>query len=1096
MKYYKLIFKSLLFYWRTNLGVLFGTAISTAIIVGALVVGDSVRYSLRQITFDRLSRVEYAMTAGDRFFRSALANELADQLSVETSAVLNLTAIAISDGGNQRANGVQVLGIQNDFWEMSESTIDFPELETNEAIVNERLAAKLNLQTGDEFLLRVEKSNYLPRETPLVSDENISIAIQLKIKGIALKEQMGNFSLKANQVAPYNIFLSRVLLTKEMELSDLANMLLVAANEKEKVSLETLNTTLKNKFKLADAGLKLRYIPELKTTELVSERIFIEKPISDFALKASTDANGIFTYFVNQFRKGEKTTPYSFVSAPGKSIVPGNMSDKEIIINQWLAKDLSATKGDSIELTYFSVGDSRRLDEKSTSFCIRDIIPISGAAADRNLMPAFPGLVNEENCRDWDPGIPIDLDKIRDKDEKYWDDYRGTPKAFVALSAAQKLWANRFGNLTAIRYPDLGTPTGKIVNNITNNLDPASLGMIFLPVRELGLRSSSESTDFGQLFLGLSFFIVVAAVLLTGLLFVFGVEFRSAETGLYLALGFNKVQVKKLILGEGILISVFGSVVGTILGVLYNQFVLYGLSTLWKGAVGTSALQLNIQFSTILVGAFSGIVVSLLAMWLAIRKLHTVPVSELQQSMDFLSSVKKGRFKFSLILTILSFIGVLAILLMTDPGRGKEAAGAFFGAGSLLLIGGLALANVFFVRSDKPKSLVKISISSLGFRNVSRKRGRSLATIGILACGIFIVVAVGANRKSSIQNAEQRDSGTGGFALFAETSIPFVGDLNSEKDRRQLGLEKGEGSVVQMRLREGEDASCLNLNRVQSPKILGIKPEEFSSRGAFSFVKISEEVDKNNPWLVLNQKYDNNTIPAIADQTVIVWGLGKSVGDTLMYRDESGRQLNLKLVGGLANSVFQGHVIVSEAALLQAFPSSSGYRVFLIDTPFEKSKTLAENFSWALSDYGIQLSTTSERLAAFNTIENTYLSIFLALGGLGLILGSIGMGVVVMRNILERRNELALLNAVGFQPKSIRLLLVSEYWLLLVIGLIIGVITAGISAFPAILSPGTEIPYSTIVFLLAAVLISGGFWPLLATKLASRRNILTDLRNE
>ena len=185
MKFYKLILKNLLFYWRTNLGVFFGVAISTAIIVGALVVGDSVRYSLRQITFDRLGKIEYAMTSGDRFFRSALAENLSDKLSVETTAVINLTCIAISDGGNQRANGVQVLGIHNDFWRMAESPVYFPELAQDEAIVNERLATKLNLQAGDEFLLRIEKSNILPRETPLVSDQDFSVAIRLRIKEIA-----------------------------------------------------------------------------------------------------------------------------------------------------------------------------------------------------------------------------------------------------------------------------------------------------------------------------------------------------------------------------------------------------------------------------------------------------------------------------------------------------------------------------------------------------------------------------------------------------------------------------------------------------------------------------------------------------------------------------------------------------------------------------------------------------------------------------------------------------------------------------------------------------------------------------------------------
>ena len=471
---------------------------STAIIVGALVVGDSVRYSLRQITLDRLGRVEYALTSGNRFFRPALANELADELNAEATAVLNLTGMIVSESNRRRANRVQVLGIENQFWGMSESAVQFSELGPAEAIINERLAAELNMRIGAEFLLRVEKSNYLPRETPLVSDQDFSVAIRLKIKEIASDKQLGRFSLKSNQVTPLNVFISRDLLSKEMGLPDRANMMLVAAKAGEKVSLEKLSSALKNNFQLSDVGLKLRALPEDKTIELISERIFIEQPISEIALTAADDVNGIFTYFVNQFRFGDKTTPYSFVSAPGQPVISADMSDNEIIINQWLADDLSAAKGDSIELTYFIIGDSKKLRKESSTFIIKEIIPISGAAADRNLMPAFPGLADEENCRDWHPGIPIDLDKIRDKDEKYWDDYRGTPKAFVTLSAAQKLWGNRFGNLTAIRYAAKASEEKKLATNISNLLDPAALGMFFQPVKQQGRRASSDSTDFGH----------------------------------------------------------------------------------------------------------------------------------------------------------------------------------------------------------------------------------------------------------------------------------------------------------------------------------------------------------------------------------------------------------------------------------------------------------------------------------------------------------------------------------------------------------------------------------------------------------------------
>ena len=137
----------------------------------------------------------------------------------------------------------------------------------------------------------------------------------------------------------------------------------------------------------------------------------------------------------------------------------------------------------------------------------------------------------------------------------------------------------------------------------------------------------------------------------------------------------------------------------------------------------------------------------------------------------------------------------------------------------------------------------------------------------------------------------------------------------------------------QFRVKEGDDASCLNLNRVTHPQLIGVMPEELATRKAFTFAGMTDEVDPDNPWMVLEKKLPDGTIPAVADLSVIVWGLGKAVGDVLTYSDEKGETFRLKLVGGLANSVFQGNIIISEKTFIQKYPSLSGYRLFLFDAP-------------------------------------------------------------------------------------------------------------------------------------------------------------------
>ena len=225
-------------------------------------------------------------------------------------------------------------------------------------------------------------------------------------------------------------------------------------------------------------------------------------------------------------------------------LLPNDMRDDEIVINQWLADDLQAKAGDSLQLSYFVLGTIRRLQEKQNSFRIRAVVPLQSPYADRELMPDFPGLAKAESTENWDAGFPIQMSKLRPKDEKYWKDYRGTPKAFVTLAAAQQMWANRFGNLTAIRFANSKVPTNEIASALMRALDPARLGLVFQPLRAQALAASSEAEDFGQLFLGFSFFLILAALILMGLLFQFELEQRTAEVGTLLALGFRPRQVQ------------------------------------------------------------------------------------------------------------------------------------------------------------------------------------------------------------------------------------------------------------------------------------------------------------------------------------------------------------------------------------------------------------------------------------------------------------------------------------------------------------------------------------------------------------------------
>jgi ABC-type antimicrobial peptide transport system permease subunit len=170
--------------------------------------------------------------------------------------------------------------------------------------------------------------------------------------------------------------------------------------------------------------------------------------------------------------------------------------------------------------------------------------------------------------------------------------------------------------------------------------------------------------------------------------------------------------------------------------------------------------------------------------------------------------------------------------------------------------------------------------------------------------------------------------------------------------------------------------------------------------------------------------------------------------------------------------------------------------MFLVDAPAREAAAVSAALTRALRGRGLELTPAAARLNAFNAVQNTYLNTFQVLGALGLLLGSAGLGVVVLRNVLERRGELALLAAVGFTPRVLRRLVVAEHAVLQALGLAIGMVAAVFALLPVLLLPSAQLSYLPLAAMLALVFLSGLCWTWAAARLALRGELLPALRNE
>jgi ABC-type antimicrobial peptide transport system permease subunit len=1073
----------------------------TAALVGALLVGDSVRFSLRGMALERLGNIELALPGGERFFRAALARRLADQpdfKGLDAASVLLAEGICIADTSGIPASRVQVAGISADFWRLSPGPPPSHPAR-GEALLNQKLADAIGAHPGDTVRLRFFKPGVISRDAPMGSRDDSTATLRVKVSAIIPNTGFGRFGLQASQAVPLNAFVALEDLQEKLGQKGRANLLLVSkTNGFTGDPPSKAAAALRAAWSLDDAQLRLRTDADLKFSEVSTPRVFLDPPLADRLL--ADGGQGVLTYFVNALRCNGRETPYSMLCAATPPLIQESLRDDEIVLNAWAADDLGATPGSNIEIEYFVLGQQRKLETRRANFTVKGIVPIEGLHADKTLMPDFPGIADVDTTHDWDSSIPIDMKKIRDKDELYWKNHRGTPKAFITLKRGQALWGNRYGNTTAARFPSgrsAETAQRDLAARLRDNVDPGRLGLSFVPVKALAIKAVEQAVDFGGLFLGFSFFLIFSALLLMALMFKFSVEDRAEETGALLAVGFSPRHLRALLWSEGAILSVAGSVLGAAAGVCYARFLLDNLTRRWQAAVGAASLRFHAEPESLALGCVTGTAIALLVIFLVLRKQARQPVTDLLAGR--LSPAPKSAKREWLGKAAGGIAIAAALLLLGTAQSGPGNAGLFFGAGALLLFGLLALQrSLLFAPKSASTTTATRSLLALGLRGTSLQGGRSLATVALLACGVFLIVAVGASRLDARVDAGRKESGTGGFALSAESTIPVFEDLNTASGREKAGVSDAalkDATVRAFRVKNGDEASCLNLNRAQRPKILGAS-DSFLQRGGFSFA--TQIKSPLTGWDLLKNRAaadSREPIPAVCDHQSLTWALGLKVGDELGIMDDFGRPHQLKFVATLANSILQGCIIISEEDFTRLHPSESGYRHFLIDAPANETARVATRLATALANEGFQSASAEQRLAEFNAVQNTYLNTFQLLGGLGLLLGSLGLGIVALRNMLERRRELAVLRAVGFSRRQIGWLILSEHACLLALGLSTGLLAALAAVLPVMRASDQPPDWAALARALLAVLACGGVSALFSTVWALRGDMLNALKN-
>lgn len=984
--------RNIVYFKRYYRLLLWSVVVAVAVIVGSLTVGDSVRGTLRGLVEERLGQTETIIFAQESFLDERI---MSDPLFSEAKGYLLVEGFVAHEG---RLLPVMVWGTKDE------------SLESGQMLINEPLEKEMGGVPEGEVVLRLPAEGLVPSGSMFVTD-TYTTSLRLGVQGVRSAEEGGNVNLRTEQVQPFNVFVPHAALAEAMGVDGRINIVM----SERAITEEEWHAV----WQKEDSGIEIGRRED--GAEITSSRIFLQEQVVQSVLRDNPTANRLYSYLGNSIRSKSGELVYSFVTAM-ECYRGRELAADEAIVSDYTARRLGLKVGDAVSLSYFKMGDWKNLSTDSVKLRVGQIVPLAELVEDKSLSAEFPGLSDVERCTEWDSDLPLDMDLITDEDEAYWSEYRQTPKMIVPYAAVKDDWSDDYGSATAIRVESEEVDL--------KALRPEMFGVQVIHPQQQSMAAAENGVDFSSLFLALGFFIITSALLLQFGPLAEMYEQREEQIRTLSTIGFTRREIGRMLWREALPVVAVGAVAGIVGGVIYSGVILWLLEGVWSGATHTSAFRMSVEPLTLTAGVVAGVVLSLGVLAWAIRDAITEKRVAKQRTEG------KASAKVWLVLS-----AVAAVVLYAYAVVGEGSLVAAVVAGLMTMIAAVMWVDYRMVsqrRRDGERA--RVDEPRLASAALSARRRQIMLSLVTMAFGVFIVFVVGLNRRSFGESANLQGA-TGGYTLWCESSVPLQHDPSTEDGRERLGLKEewqAEMEVMPCFRFQADDASCLNLNKVSKPTVLGVDFEQMRGRG-FDFGRSIFDGDVIDG---LRQSLAEGEYPALVDETVLMWSLGMKLGDRIEYVGQDGTTRTIVLAATLKGSLFHGNVLIDKEFFNQVWPEVNGCSLFLVGTEKEQTAQMKNFISQSLYEYGMRVTEAGVRLRSINEVTDTYLSIFMTLGSVGLLLGLISFVVIIRKNLTRSLTDVRQYLLLGFGRERIERMLYEENVFAARWAIVIGVVGA------------------------------------------------------
>lgn len=1005
LTYSRVLRRSLACYWRQSAALMLVVALAVAVLTGALVVGWSLERSLVDRLAGRLAGVTGVLELTRPVGLDLLLRLRGSGLG-PVGGGLELRGIASSaEGETPLAIPVTVWGVEGAGAGLVGPTM--PRVEPGQVVVNEQLARELGVRPGDWLAVRVDGSLFQADAGPFTHRKPASLSkmIRVQVGQVLPSGGAGDFSLAETQLTPANVFMPIEELGRAMGTAARVNRLFLAGEGEGPRVAEVLRHTLT----VEDLGLQLRN-SELGGLVQTSAIVLPESLLSSAGAR-EMQAGEVATFLAEEIASGEGRVSYGVVAGARAVVAAGSdLAADEVVLNDWVAADLQVKVGDRVTLRVLIGRPDGSYGQEPLELKVARVERVGTGLFVPEVVTELPGMTDIQRIDKWDAPFPVDMERVSGRDEAYWEQYRATPKAIVNEQLLQTWW-RKSGFSGGRAVTSLVLPKAMARDAVGRTLVTESLrGDPQWAVKDVLAHARAAgrgSSDFAVLFTSMSLFLVVSAVIIAVSVTRLAVEARGADCGLAAAMGLNGTRWLAILLVELLVAVMLGAVVGCLAGVGYAQALLGLFRHLAQGVWELPPLEVSVRGLPLVMTVFGVVGVVMGIGWWHGRRLIRRPVKELLWGAgETAGGRRKTRGRWHIAVGVVALISAVGVGVAARSGKLASGEG-FFVAALLLLMASWILTR--FALGCGMATARALTLRRLWWRSMQANPRRTMLSWGMYVMASFTLASVALYRTSMSEvNPYDRSGPTGGFVTRLTSPIAYRYDLEREEGRKRLGLRGrqatlGDGvRVYSLVTSGGTEGGCLNLARPAEMQALGVPPG-FVQRGGFSIATASAA---DNPWTLLEHG-DGDAIPVIGDEETMQWILERALGDEFEI-PIGGRPVRVKLVGLVRGGLFSGQWLMSEANLRRICPTATGYRVHFVEARPGQAVDLS-----GFAEMGMAVESTRSLVEAVGAVQRVYMSLFLVLGSLGLVLGTAGSVSLLVRDALGRQGELALMQSAG-----------------------------------------------------------------------------------